>query len=319
MSKYSENTPSSLKDAIGWMFDYIEPNKIFLDFGCSTGYFGELIKKAKNNKVYGIEISDDIKTARQVLDGVYSFDIDGKWPEKVYDRKYDYVFFGDVLEHLKDPAEALRKCLPLLKKEGKVFVSTPNVAHISVRLELMSGNFEYEPMGILDNTHLKYFTLNSLSEIARNAGYEIEKIDHSLNDYPKETIEKLLTKSGLQPNDKFWKLTEAIEARAYQYKLILNPSKNAKRPAASKKNPSSKPAIVKPNQVRDAYVDDLKTQIYNLRKHAKKQAEIMASNVDTINNLKTSLEHAQHQLDRIRNSVPYRALRVAKHIRKPKY
>lgn len=280
-SKYSENMPADLKSAIGWMYDYVKPGSVFLDFGCSTGYFGGLIKNAKNAQVYGVEISEDRKEANKVLDGVYSFDLDGDWPDKIYERKYDYAFFGDVLEHLKYPEEALKKTAKLLKDGGKVFVSIPNIAHISTRLELMGGNFEYEPMGILDSTHLKYFTLSSFSQLANNAGYKIKSIDYTVNDYPREIIAKILTRLGLKTHDTFWEMTETIEARAYQYKFILAPSD---KKITQKKLPT-KSLPGKPEQQRDSYIEDLRTQAEVLHEHSKKQAKIMEHLTRTVDSL----------------------------------
>ncbi|MEI6088680.1 MAG: class I SAM-dependent methyltransferase, partial [Bacteroidota bacterium] len=225
MSKYSSNIPSSLIGAIGWFYDDISENSTVLDVGCSTGYYGSYIKINKKCLVYGIEFSDDKKEALKVLDGVYSFDLDGDWPDSIYQRKYDVVFLGDVIEHLKDPGLLLKKLLKLLKKNGRVYISTPNIAHISIRLELLGGNFEYESMGILDSTHLKYFTLSSLSNLVNKSGYDVLRIDYSLSDYPKEVTEKLLNKYGLSANNKFWDLMKLPEARAFQYKFSLSPTK----------------------------------------------------------------------------------------------
>lgn len=270
MSKYSENMPPDLEKAIGWMSPYIEDNKTFMDFGCSTGYFGSLIKEGKNNKVYGVEISDDKKEAQKKLDGVYSFDIDGEWPKDIYERKYDYIFFGDVIEHLKNPAEALKKCKRLLTPNGLLFVSTPNVAHISIRLELLSGNFDYEPMGILDNTHLKYFTRKSLVRTFEEAGYEIINFDFTPNDYPDSVIKKLLKKAGVETTDKFWQIVNTPEARAFQFKVVAKPTQIANNPAPQLKDTS------KPEAERNATYNDLIEQVKNMKSHAKEQAKIIA-------------------------------------------
>jgi len=305
MSKYSENMPPDLKDAIGWMFDYIEKNRIFLDFGCSTGYFGSLIKKAKNNKVFGVEISNDANEARKVLDGVYVFDIDSEWPKEVYEQKYDYLFFGDIIEHLKDPQKALEKARALLKEGGLVFISTPNIAHISVRLELLGGNFDYEPMGILDNTHLKYFTKESLTKLVQEAGYNIHSIDFSANDYPDKTIESMLIKNGLQPTEKFWKMVNTPEARAFQYKFVLEPkaTKNTRTQLAPKiKNPSEKPEVI-----RNAAMDDLEKKVENLRTHAEEQAKIIEHHEGENRVLKQKIQ-------RIESSKTYKAAKKAKRV-----
>lgn len=281
MSKYSENMPPSLQGAIEWMYDQIKPNSTLLDFGCSTGYFGAYLKAQKGCTVYGVEISADIEEARKVLDGVYSFDLDGEWPKEVYEHSYDYLFFGDVIEHLKYPQRTLEKATKLLKKQGKIFISTPNIAHISTRLELMNGNFEYESMGILDETHLKYFTKRSLEKLVCAAGYKIDLLDYSANDYPREVVERLLEKSGLKPSPKFWGMIKATEARAFQYKLMIS---RKRKSIKHKHKPLQTPQ--KPEQFRDDLISDLTAQIENIKTHADKQAEIITHLESEIKQLK---------------------------------
>lgn len=287
MSKYSDNMPPNLKDAIGWMFEYIEPGKVFLDMGCSTGYFGSLIKEAKKNKVYGLEISDDRKQAEAALEGVYSFDLDGEWSKEIYERKYDYVFYGDVIEHLKDPEAVLRKTAKLLKPNGLIFISTPNIAHISIRLELMGGNFDYEPMGILDNTHLKYFTKKSLIELVERAGYHIKAYTFSANDYPDTAIEELLAKCGLKATEEFWKLANSPEARAFQHKVVLESERKVATKSTKAEPHIPDAASEKPETIRNAVMVDLETQVKNLRTHAEKQAKIIEHYVRTTKDLET--------------------------------
>lgn len=311
MSKYSENMPPDLKSAIGWMFDDIKPGSTFLDFGCSTGYFGSLIKKAKDAQVYGVEISEDVVEAKKVLDGVYSFDLDGDWPDKVYERKYDYAFFGDVLEHLKYPEAALKKTAKLLKPGGKVFVSIPNIAHMSVRLELLAGNFEYELTRLMDNTHLKYFTLNSFTSLARQAGYKVTLVNYSLVDYPKTVIENWLKRVGLISSPKFWNLADKIEARAFQYKFILEPTEDD-----AAKKPITKPQ--KPEQTREAYTDDLKDQVRNLRDHALKQAEIIEYYVREKKSLEEKSINLQRRITDLESSKAYKTSQQVKKITKRK-
>lgn len=311
MSKYSENMPKDLKAAIDWMYDYIKPRSTFLDFGCSTGYFGSLIKKAKQAQVYGVEISQDAQEARKVLDGVYSFDLDGDWPDKIYERKYDYAFFGDVLEHLKYPKAALKKTAKLLKPGGRVFVSIPNIAHMSVRLELLAGNFEYEPTRLLDNTHLKYFTLKSFTALAQDAGYKVKPVNYSLVDYPKDVIENWLKQIGLIPTTKYWRLADKIEARAFQYKFILEPSNSR----TGKKTIAKPP---KPEQTRDAYTDDLKKQVKNLHGHALKQAEIIEHYVREKKSLAKENADLLRKIADLESSKTYKASQGLKKIIKKK-
>lgn len=239
MSKYSKITPKSsakLKQHLGSLYKYINQNDRVLDFGSSTGYFGKLLIDSKKCEVDGVEIDEaDFAEASKVLNLMYSFDLDTEdWPSELFENRYDVLFFGDILEHLKYPERVLMKAKPLLKKNGRILISTPNIAHISTRLELLSGEFNYESTGLLDNTHLKYYTLRTLKQLAADAEYKIIDIDYSLVDFSPTVIKKLLHRVGLTPSDEFWKLVNSPEARAYQYKLVLQPAGRGAKATAPK-------------------------------------------------------------------------------------
>ena len=85
-------------------------------------------------------------------------------------QPYDYLLLADVLEHLRDPLATICRLMPLLKEEGTVVLSVPNVAHLYVRLMLLCGRWKYEERGILDRTHLRFFTRTSLKEFLEAAG-----------------------------------------------------------------------------------------------------------------------------------------------------
>lgn len=269
MSKYTEIIPDDIELDLGWLLPYLKPNKKFLDVGCSTGYFGSFIKDHARVTVDGIEISNDKLEAKKVLNNVFSFDLDNKWPSSFTKYKYDYVLFGDVLEHLKNPQEILEKIKPQLNTSGYVFVSIPNIAHISTRLELINGSFEYEDTGILDNTHLQYFTLHTFTQIAQKAGFDIVEVNYSYNDFPESIINKLLLKAGLKPTKKFWEIVNSKEARAYQYKFIIQVAKT------NPTNTKYQKLLEKPEHFRDSFIKDLQSQITAIDKHAKEQALII--------------------------------------------
>lgn len=305
MSKYSNNMPPDIAGAIGWVYERVEPGTCFLDFGCSTGYFGSFIKN-KGIKVYGAEISDDRHEAAKVLDGVYSFDFDGEWPKEVYERKYDYLLFGDVLEHLKDPSAVLSKAKKLLKPSGKIFVSVPNIAHMSIPLELLSGSFIYEPMGILDNTHLQYFTRSTFTDAATKAGLDTELVDFTANDIPKEIYQKQLRGLGLKAEEKFWKRLKTVEARAYQFKFILT--------ATESKNNKIKGSDIsqKPLQYRDDILTDFREQIFLLDEHSKKQAAIIEHFQTKSNEAEQRAEQLEQDLEHVSKPFSYNATKLAR-------
>jgi len=89
---------------------------------------------------------------------------------------FDAIVYGDVLEHLSDPLAALRALNGVLAGGGVVIVSVPNVAHLWVRLQLLAGRFEYADRGILDRTHLRFFTRRTLLALLAEGGLAVEEL-----------------------------------------------------------------------------------------------------------------------------------------------
>ena len=88
-------------------------------------------------------------------------------------EEFDVVLFADVLEHLKEPGDVLRRVRPFVAENGSVIASIPNVAHGSVRLALLSGEFRYRDWGLLDDTHLRFFTRASIQDLFEETGYVV--------------------------------------------------------------------------------------------------------------------------------------------------
>lgn len=86
---------------------------------------------------------------------------------------FDVVVAGDVLEHLLDPGAVLDRLRPLVKPDGRLLVSLPNVANVTVRLSLLAGRFEYGPRGILDGTHVRFFTRKTGRRLLASHGFTI--------------------------------------------------------------------------------------------------------------------------------------------------
>ncbi len=218
MSNYSDskfhhdpNTP--------WFktFMLIPPKSSVLDIGCSSGNFGKELIDNKKCIVDGVEpYEKDAKLAKQKLRQVFDFNIENEAPSKLLGR-YDIINYGDVIEHLINPVEALKNTKKLLKKDGKVIFSIPNMAHISVRLMLLKGNFEYGEAGLLDKTHLHYYDIDEIIRIFNEAGFVIEKLDWVSRDLPVEIIKIELEKMGLISTDKFLDEMKKPVASAYQY------------------------------------------------------------------------------------------------------
>jgi tRNA A58 N-methylase Trm61 len=144
-----------------------------LDVGCGEGMLGRTLKEAgKAAHVTGMEI---VHAAAQVavkaIDRVVECDIESSAPE-FGAGEFDYIIYADVLEHLKEPWKVLEKHSRFLKPGGRVIVSVPNVRFYKVIWGLLKGRWDYTPCGIMDISHLRFFTLDTALEMLRKAGYE---------------------------------------------------------------------------------------------------------------------------------------------------
>jgi glycosyltransferase involved in cell wall biosynthesis/2-polyprenyl-3-methyl-5-hydroxy-6-metoxy-1,4-benzoquinol methylase len=156
-------------------------HKRVIDLGCATGLLAKLLVD-KGCAVTGVEINPEAaKVAAQYCDRVIVADLDFvSLKELLAEETFDVAVFGDVLEHLRDPWGMLEAVKALLKPEGCVVASIPNVAHAAVRLALLQGKFEYEPFGILDDTHLRFFTRDTVQRLFEKTGYFIDVQDQTV-------------------------------------------------------------------------------------------------------------------------------------------
>src|SRR5258708_7351333 len=146
-----------------------------LDVGCGFAMTSRHIA-ARGNRVTGIESSAEaVAVARTRVTEVIQADLQNldEVKGKLGNRRFDVIIFADVLEHLAWPIGVLRSYLDLLKDGGSVIVSLPNVGLWSVRLNLLLGRFRYEETGVLDRTHLRFFTRRTAREMIEKAGLHV--------------------------------------------------------------------------------------------------------------------------------------------------
>jgi len=162
------------------MLRLVGENKRVIDFGCATGYFSQLLAK-KGCRVTGVELNPDAaKFAEQYCEQVIVADLDlVPLAEILPGHTFDVAIFGDILEHLRDPWKILKETQQLLNSEGYVVASLPNIAHGAIRLALLQGRFEYTALGILDNTHLRFFTRKTVEDLFERSGYFLDIIDRT--------------------------------------------------------------------------------------------------------------------------------------------
>ncbi|KKK49818.1 hypothetical protein LCGC14_3131220 [marine sediment metagenome] len=150
--------------------------KSILDLGCGTGTLGKIIKERQPCQVTGIELNKEaVKTARKNLD-ICIHDNLNRYDPTLIHYTYDCIILADILEHLISPWAVLKKFAQVLEKDGTVIASIPNIAHPWVISQLQKGLFRYESAGLLDITHLRFFTKTTIGQLFYKAGLKITKI-----------------------------------------------------------------------------------------------------------------------------------------------
>jgi 2-polyprenyl-3-methyl-5-hydroxy-6-metoxy-1,4-benzoquinol methylase len=146
-----------------------------LDIGCASGYLAARLV-ARGCAVTGFEVDPrSAALAEAHCERVIVGDLESPHDRATIPDGFDVVLLGDVLEHLVDPWHALRFVRGLVAPGGVVVVSMPNVAAWTVRLALLRGAWRYTETGLLDRTHLRFFTRRTAHELVRGAGFEIER------------------------------------------------------------------------------------------------------------------------------------------------
>lgn len=148
-------------------------SRTVLDVGCHDGFVSRRLTSL-GIRVTGLDVDADAAIiASGVCERVVVADLNSPlWTNSV-GSTFDALLFGDVLEHLIDPESVLRSSLRLLNPGGYVVISLPNVVHWTIRIQVLLGRFNYSDHGILDRTHLHFFTPDSALNLIRSAGLEV--------------------------------------------------------------------------------------------------------------------------------------------------
>ena len=157
----------------------VATGKRFLDVGCGGGALAAELKAAGAARVAGIEANPAAAAlAREHLDTLVEGSV-LEVPLPFVAGDFDYVIFADVLEHLIDPAAAIRRCVEYLAPGGRVVVSVPNMRFYLILLRLMVDRWAYTDAGIRDRTHVRIFTRRSLMHLLATAGLEVERLERN--------------------------------------------------------------------------------------------------------------------------------------------
>lgn len=186
--------------AINWIND----NSRVLDVGCACGEFGEKLKEIKNARVIGLEYntqSIEIAKSTNAYENIIQCDLNKYKNISIGDVKFDYIVCNDVLEHIYEPKKVLNYLKQYLRDDGYFLFSIPNISHASIKANLLLNNFDYTHCGLLDETHIRFFTYKTVVNFLTDLKLEIEecKLTHYMGI------------NGLQPVNPYPELPQEIK------------------------------------------------------------------------------------------------------------
>ena len=172
MCKYRYSVDMSAHNSTTGVLERVRPGSRVLEFGTATGYMSRFMAETLGCTVTGMEIDEGAAALasrwhQRTL--VANLD-DDQWKQQLGTGTYDHVMFVDVLEHLRDPWGVLQHATTLLAPGGTMLLSIPNAGHNVMLLELLAGDFRYRATGLLDSTHVRFFTWTSILELLQRAG-----------------------------------------------------------------------------------------------------------------------------------------------------
>lgn len=185
-----------------------------LEVGCDMGANLLGIKNQYPNcQIYGLEINPSSAELGSYIADIRYGNIEDENVD--FGVEFDYIIFGDVLEHLHNPQKTVRYCRELLKKDGRIIASIPNVMHISIMAQLLRGEFQYTDIGLLDKTHIHLFTQKEIIKMFLQENYKIEQLQGTIFELNNE--EELLLEKIMEISEK--DVSEDMY-RTYQYSVV---------------------------------------------------------------------------------------------------
>lgn len=150
-----------------------------LELGCAAGAMSAVLNSHYGCRVTGIEFEGPAaESARRFCERVEQADLDGPdWASRFEQGGFDRILAADVLEHLRDPLACARQLRGLLAPGGRLVVSVPSIAHSGVLAALLLGDFSYRETGLMDRTHIHFFTASTLCHLLNQAGFDVDHME----------------------------------------------------------------------------------------------------------------------------------------------
>ncbi len=208
---YSNNARTGIIELI--TADKDKPIEV-LELGCAMGSTLNRIKRLwPNAEVHGVEYVDSVARIGGSITDIIQGDVENMRIPYAH-KQFDYIICADVLEHLRDPQATLERFMPYLKDDGFFIISLPNIRHFAIIMMLaLEGRFDYADSGILDATHLKFFTRDTAKEMIERAGLKVLNIQRNYNGHPEDN--EFITRLS-----QVFEVMDPEELKVFQYYFV---------------------------------------------------------------------------------------------------
>lgn len=176
---YHRDIDTHTRSTLSVLASLVPPGSQVLDLGTGSGVLGRHLHEALGCEVDGVTLStQEQATARAWYRQLELHDLeDPAWVQRFAGRRYDCIVCADVLEHLRQPEHVLQACAALLRPGGRLLASIPNVAYAGMTAALMHGHWNYGTEGLLDRTHLRFFTRQSFTQLLQAEGWHADRVE----------------------------------------------------------------------------------------------------------------------------------------------
>lgn len=228
MNHYNFKLDIKGNDTNAFIIKHIEPNSRILEFGPAYGRLTKFLFEERHCLIDIIEIDKEAgEIAAKYCKNAFLGEEEGNiekffWKKQLKQYKYDYIIFADVLEHLKDPRKVLEECKDMLSDYGRIIVSIPNIAHNAIIVNLFKDQFPYNDTGLLDSTHITFFTDKSFREYIEEIGFFV--VDY---DFVKHSVYQTEFNIGINSISRVLRklLSEHLTGQIYQNLYVLKTGK----------------------------------------------------------------------------------------------
>ena len=202
------------------VFRDINNSSKVLEIGCYAGASGEFLKNKKNCTLWGVDCDAKmlgIAKEKNVYSNLLEIDLANNFETEMINETFDYILITDVLEHLFNPDQLLNKIQPLLKENGEIIISVPNISQGEIKFRLLKNDFKYADGGLLDYTHIRFFTKDNFIKLLNDTNLAISKLEYIVH-----TIDNACKFSDIEtfPDDIIRFIAKDEQSYIYQFYAV---------------------------------------------------------------------------------------------------